>query len=642
MDLFVPGRICLFGEHTDWAGHYRRINGELEKGYTIISGTNQGIYANVQPHPNRLIVRTHILDQPNLDIPMNCDSLLEVAECGGFYSYIAGVAYQVLTHYRVRGLKIHNYKTDLPIQKGLSSSAAICVLTARAFNRIYDLKMTTRGEMEFAYLGEITTPSRCGRMDQGCAYGIRPVLMTFDGDRLDVREIKVKKDLYYVIVDLHAGKDTKKILAQLNQAFPFAQSDLHKCVQQYLGPISKRITHQAIQAIDSGATEQLGHLMTEAQKQFDAYLQPACPEELSAPILHTLLAYEPIQPYILGGKGVGSQGDGSAQLLMRDEESQKRAIAIIEADLGMTCLSLTIQAAKRIRKAIIPAAGFGAHHFPASKALKMEFLPVIDQDGKTKPAILANLEELIRAGIEDIAIIIQPSDQELFESFFCIPPPIEGYNQLSREDQLYNEQIQEWSHRITFIHQPIQDGFGHAVLCAKDWIKDEPFLLMLGDHLFRAKEGSCTQQLMDQYEQFRKNIVGLKETGRDDIRKYGVVAGKWEIPHTLLHITEATEKPNWEYAHHHLAVEGIENDCFLSFFGLYILFPRVLEILEEQVSHNLREQGLFQLTPALNQLRQEEELLGYCIDGERFDLGSPDKYYDTFKRYNQPQSKKRP
>jgi len=81
-------------------------------------------------------------------------------------------------------LEIDNTLTDLPIKKGLSSSAATCVLIARAFNRIYDLKMTVRGEMEFAYLGEVTTPSRCGRMDQGCAYGNRPVLMTFDGDRV--------------------------------------------------------------------------------------------------------------------------------------------------------------------------------------------------------------------------------------------------------------------------------------------------------------------------------------------------------------------------------------------------------------------------------------------------------------------------
>lgn len=108
---------------------------------------------------------------------MEPKALLEEAQRGGFWSYIAGVAYQMLTNYHVRGLIIDNYQTDLPVKKGLSSSAATCVLTARAFNRVYDLELTTRGEMEIAYQGEITTPSRCGRMDQGCAFGNRPVLM---------------------------------------------------------------------------------------------------------------------------------------------------------------------------------------------------------------------------------------------------------------------------------------------------------------------------------------------------------------------------------------------------------------------------------------------------------------------------------
>ena len=94
-----------------------------------------------------------------------------MARAGGFFSYAAGTAYTMLTHYNVSGLEIDNDFTDLPACKGLSSSAAICVLVARAFNLIYHLNMSLRGEMECAYQGEIKTPSQCGRMDQGCAYG---------------------------------------------------------------------------------------------------------------------------------------------------------------------------------------------------------------------------------------------------------------------------------------------------------------------------------------------------------------------------------------------------------------------------------------------------------------------------------------
>ena len=170
MKLFVPGRICLFGEHSDWAGGYRRINSELEKGYTLITGTNQGLYAEVKPHPSKLIFQSTLTDgsvEGPVELPMDREFLLAEAKKGGFFSYLAGTTYQMMTHYRVRGLEINNYKTDLPIKKGLSSSAALCVLVVRAFNRIYDLKMTIRAEMEFAYQGEITTPSRAAGWIRG-------------------------------------------------------------------------------------------------------------------------------------------------------------------------------------------------------------------------------------------------------------------------------------------------------------------------------------------------------------------------------------------------------------------------------------------------------------------------------------------
>src|SRR5512139_3370789 len=254
MKIFVPGRICMFGEHSDWAGGYRRINADIEMGYTLICGTDQGIYAEVEPHPTSLVLSSVTYDGTShgpFEIPMEPKALLEEAQKGGFWSYIAGVAYQVLTNYHVRGLVIDNYKTDLPIKKGLSSSAAVCVLTARAFNRTYDLKMTIRGEMELAYQGEITTPSRCGRMDQGCAFGNRPILMTYDSDRLDVAQLRVRESMYLVLVDLGGKKDTLEILARLNRAYPFAENDLERGVQEVFGPTNKRIVHQAAAALEN-------------------------------------------------------------------------------------------------------------------------------------------------------------------------------------------------------------------------------------------------------------------------------------------------------------------------------------------------------------------------------------------------------
>jgi galactokinase len=249
----------------------------------------------------------------------------------------------VTTNYHVRGLTINNYKTDLPVKKGLSSSAAICVLVARAFNRVYDLKLTVRGEMELAYLGEITTPSRCGRMDQGCAFGNHPVLMVFDGDRLETNELQVEKELHFVIVDLGAQKDTMEILNRLNRCYPFAENEIERGVQELLGPINKRVTQQAVDVLRVSDGENLGRLMVEAQAFFDRYATPACPEELTAPVLHRVLNHEPLKPHIWGGKGVGSQGDGTAQFITRSKADQQAIIEILERDLGVKCLELTLR-----------------------------------------------------------------------------------------------------------------------------------------------------------------------------------------------------------------------------------------------------------------------------------------------------------
>ena len=348
MQIFVPGRLCLFGEHSDWAGEYRRHNCEVEVGYTLLVGTNQGLYARVKPHPSQLVLHTSLSDGTRKTlIPMEKEALLFEAKKGGFFSYAAGVAYQFLASFPVAGLEIDNYLTDLPIQKGLSSSAAICVLVARSFNQVYDLKMTLQEEMEFAYLGEITTPSQCGRMDQACAYGNRPIAMTFDGERTHIIELKVPKDLFFVIVNLGASKNTQKILTQLNECYPFATNQVQANVQKYLGSISYQITQAAVDALQKGDAEQIGILMKQAQAEFDKYLIPACPEELTAPVLHQLLESELIQAYILGGKGVGSQGDGTAQFIVKDEESQQKVIEIIEQSFPqMECLKLTIYATK--------------------------------------------------------------------------------------------------------------------------------------------------------------------------------------------------------------------------------------------------------------------------------------------------------
>ncbi len=638
MKIFVPGRICLFGEHSDWAGGYRRINAQIEKGYTLLTGTDQGIYAEVEPHPTSLILSSTTPDGERLgpqEILMESRTLLEEAQKGGFWSYIAGVAYQILVNYHVRGLVIKNYKTDLPLKKGLSSSAAICVLAARAFNRVYDLKMTTRGEMEIAYQGEISTPSRCGRMDQGCAFGNRPILMTFDGDRTDVAELRVLQDMHFVIVDLQARKDTMEILARLNRSYPVARNKIEEGVQELLGPINKRIVLQSVDALQAGDAEMLGRLMVEAQAFFDRYAIPACPEELTAPVLHRVLNYEPLKSHIWGGKGVGSQGDGTAQFIARSQADQQAVIEIIERDLGMTCLTLTLRTGQKVRKALIPAAGFGTRLFPASKATKKELFPIVDREGIAKPAILLIVEEALNAGIEEVIIIVQESDLEAFQSFFNMQITIENYNKLPAHFQEYSRRILEMGRQVSFITQQTQEGFGHAVYCAREAIGNEPFLLMLGDHLYRSRgEKSCAGQLVDAYNNHGVSVLGLRRSTEDKIANFGTATGIWLEEGRLLNVTEFAEKPTLDYARSNLRVPGLAGDEYLTVFGQYIIKPQIFNYLEEHIRNNVRERGEFQLTSALDRLRQEDGFLGLIIDGQRFDIGLPEYYLETLQTFS--------
>ena len=639
MKIFVPGRICLFGEHSDWAGGYRRINAQIEQGFTLITGTNQGIYAEVSTHPDSLVITSTTPDgerQGPYEISMKAERLLEEAQRGGFWSYIAGVAYQALTHHHVRGLVIDNYKTDLPIKKGLSSSAAICVLAARAFNRLYDLKLTVRGEMELAYQGEITTPSRCGRMDQGCAFGNRPVLMVFDGDRLETQEFRPKEDMYFVLVDLQAQKDTMRILSRLNRCFPVAENEVEHGVQELLGPVNKRIVHQAIEAIKVSDAERIGGLMTEAQAFFDRYATPACPEELTSPVLHKVLNYEPLKPHIWGGKGVGSQGDGTAQFIVRSAADQQAVMEILERDLNMDCYRLTLRAGSRVRKAVIPAAGFGTRLFPASKAVKKELFPIIDRDGIAKPAILYIVEEALAAGIEEVYIIIQPSDLQDFQDFFNHQVSVENYNKLPRHFQDYSKRILEIGQKVHFIFQELQEGFGHAVYCTREAIGDEPFLLYLGDHLYRSDtEKSCTQQLVEAFNQSGVSILGLRRTPESQIHNFGTTTGAWIEPERLLNVTEFAEKPTIDYARMNLRVPEMPEDEYLTVFGQYIIKPQIFNYLEEHTRHNVRERGEFQLTSALDRLRQEDGFQGLMIDGKRFDIGIPEYYLETLRTFRE-------
>lgn len=632
LKLFVPGRLCLLGEHSDWAGMHRMVNADVLPGYAIVSGIEQGIYANVE-QSNKFIVESTlpIFQNDRFEAEMDRDKLLAVAKQGGFFSYVAGVASYINDNYSVGGLKITITDMDLPIQSGLSSSAAICVLVARAFNQMYKLKMNTKGEMLVAFRGEQKTPSRCGRLDQACAYGVKPVLMEFDGMEVNSRQLEIGSTFYWAIADLHSRKDTVKILADLNKCFPFATNEKERKVQEALGEDNKEIIDQAVTYLQEGNAYALGELMNKAQTLFDEKIAPASPEELRAPVLHSILEDENIRTWVYGAKGVGSQGDGTVQFLCRDAQSREKLMEYLQDVKGMRSFPLTLKPGQSVRKAIIPVAGFGTRLYPATKGIKKDFMPLIDRDGKIKPAILILLEQLEEAGIEQVCLVIGAEEQKAYEQFFQALPE-EHMRKLNDEKRCYEEKIVRLGKKITYVYQKERLGFGHAVFQCKAFTENEPVLLLLGDMVYQSfEENNCSKQLIQAFEQCGKTLVSIHEVSENEIMHYGILHGQWDNEEeSLLKTDQIYEKPTRDYAREYLQVKNAKGDeQYYAVFGQYVLTPAVFAELENNIRNNQTSHGEYQLTDALDQVREKLGLYGYKPNGKSYDLGLPEAYRET-------------
>ena len=636
INLFVPGRLCLIGEHSDWAGTNRMMNASIVPGCAIVTGIEQGIYATVEK-ADKFIVECSLENviKEQFECEMDTDVLRATASDGGFFSYVAGVASYVNEHYRVKGLHVRITAMDLPIKSGLSSSAAVCVLIARAFNKLYHLHLNTVGEMNIAYMGEQRTPSRCGRLDQACAFGVNPICMTFDGNDISIRPINLKKDLYWVVAELNGEKDTVRILTDLNKCYPFADGEREELVHQALGADNEAFVERAVSYLESGDAENLGKLMIEYQKNFDEKVAPACWKELEAPVLHAVLQDPELSRYVYGAKGVGSQGDGSVQFLAKDKRCQEELISYLKEKWSMAAIPFTLHPQQKVKKAIIPVAGFGTRLFPATKNLKKAFFPVLDHDGMLKPVILILLEQLDEAGIEEICLVIGENEQgaydELFEGL-----SEEYYEKLPEDKKKYEDLLRKMGNKITYVVQKERKGFGHAVYQCSEFVNGEPVLLLLGDMIYHSyKNENCMTQMIHVYENYGLPIVSMHRVPKQDVVHYGILHGQWEnAEETVLKLDGIREKPSVEYAEDYLNTRtkgGGEN--YYAVFGQYVLTKEVFHALKELVENDTLEDGEIQLTSALEMTRKRSGMVGYVVSGRSYDIGLPEKYLETMMLY---------
>ena len=257
----------------------------------------------------------------------------------------------------------------------------------------------------------------------------------------------------------------------------------------------------------------------------------------------------------------------------------------------------------RVRKAVIPAAGFGTRFLPATKAVPKEMLPLVD-----RPIIQYAVEEAVASGIEQIIIVIA-SGRSAIEEHFDSHPALERWLEDHGQIELLRavRRISEVG-TIAFVHQKEQLGLGHAVLMAKELVGDEPFAVMLPDDVMLNPGGTpVTGQLIEQHRAHRGSVIALHRVPRDETSRYGIVAPVRE-EHRLVEIGDLVEKPPVDEAPSDLAV-----------LGRYILSPKIFDKLE---TTQRGAGGEIQLTDALRALTREQPVFGYRFEGVRHDAGT--------------------
>ena len=256
----------------------------------------------------------------------------------------------------------------------------------------------------------------------------------------------------------------------------------------------------------------------------------------------------------------------------------------------------------QVKKAIIPAAGLGTRFLPATKAQPKEMLPIVD-----KPTIQYIIEEAIASGIEDIIVVTgrgKRAIEDHFDKSFELEETLEKKNKTKLLEEV---QAISAMTNIHYIRQKEANGLGHAIHCARKFIGNEPFAVLLGDDIVQS-ETPCLKQLIDVFNRYHSSVVGVQQVPDEDVSKYGVVAPKGsEIEPNVIHAQTFVEKPLLKDAPSNYAI-----------MGRYVLRPEIFDILETLPPGAGNE---IQLTDAIKVLNKSQAVLAYNFHGKRYDVG---------------------
>ena len=268
---------------------------------------------------------------------------------------------------------------------------------------------------------------------------------------------------------------------------------------------------------------------------------------------------------------------------------------------------------KKVTKAVIPAAGLGTRFLPFTKSIPKEMLPIVD-----KPTIQYIIEEIVDSGIKDILIINGRNKVVMVNHFDNVPELEFHLKQTGKEEELrIIEDISNMANIFT-IRQKEAKGLGHAVLCAKEFVGDEPFAVVLGDDVVYNADKPALRQMLDVYDRFGKSVIGVQQVPRQETHKYGIIS-KTDVESNIYKITDMVEKPPVDEAPSNLAV-----------LGRYIITPEIFGILEHT---GKGAGGEIQLTDALKELCGNDDVYACDFEGRRYDIGNKEGFLEATVEY---------
>ena len=275
----------------------------------------------------------------------------------------------------------------------------------------------------------------------------------------------------------------------------------------------------------------------------------------------------------------------------------------------------------KVKKAVITAAARGERLYPVADTIQKAMLPVVDIDGLHKPVIQIIVEEAFASGIEEICIVCAPGDgQRYIEAFTSLRDNlVKSFKSVdwAKEEA---EKIDQLLNRIQFAEQKEPRGYGHAVYCAKEFVNNEPFLLLLGDYLYVSylAKKRCAAQLIDLATKESCSVSAVNPTIEHQIHRYGTLTGK-HLPNQkgVYQIEKLIEKPSLSTAELELQTPGLRAGYYLCFFGIHVFTPLVFDLLEKEIT---KEGSNILLTPVLQTLAVTEKYLALEVKGNRYDL----------------------